>query len=224
MSDGYELHERVVFLLFHVAGVEESICRPSGRTQEALRRHLLFYNTEAAIGGTLIAGIVTSMEEQKAQGGDVPEEAIINVKNSLMGPFAGIGDTIILTNLRPLIFSLFISFGLQGYWWAAVVPVVILVAITQLEGYNLIRIGYRLGTRAASNLLQSGSIQKIIQFFGVLGPVCDGFHVRVERQSYAWHYDSHGRNAAQFANGFAGSNPSGVAGAGDRLAAVSLFE
>ena len=169
MSDGYERMKGLCFCYSMLPVLKKVYADRPEELKEALRRHLLFYNTEAAIGGTLIAGIVTSMEEQKAQGGDVPEEAIINVKNSLMGPFAGIGDTINLTNLRPLIFSLFISFGLQGYWWAAVVPVVILVAITQFEGYNLIRIGYRLGTRAASNLLQSGSIQKIIQFFGVLG-------------------------------------------------------
>ena len=86
-----------------------------------------------------------------------------------MGPFAGIGDTINLVNLRPLILSLFVAYGLKGYWWAAVVPILILLAITQFEGYNLVHLGYRLGTRAASNLLQSGQIQKIISFFGVLG-------------------------------------------------------
>ena len=169
MTDGYERMKGLCFCYSIMPILKKIYTDRPEELREALKRHLLFYNTEAAIGGTLIEGIVISMEEQKARGEEMPEEAIINVKNSLMGPFAGIGDTINLVNLRPLIFSLFVGYGLAGHWWAAVAPVVILVAITQFEGYNLIHIGYRLGTRAAGNLLQSGSIQKIIQFFGVLG-------------------------------------------------------
>ena len=169
MTDGYERMKGLCFCYSIMPILKKIYADRPEELREALKRHLLFYNTEAAIGGTLIEGIVISMEEQKARGEEMPEEAIINVKNSLMGPFAGIGDTINLVNLRPLIFSLFVGYGLAGHWWAAVAPVVILVAITQFEGYNLIHIGYRLGTRAAGNLLQSGSIQKIIQFFGVLG-------------------------------------------------------
>ena len=169
MTDGYERMKGLCFCYSIMPILKKVYADEPEKLKEALKRHLVFYNTEAAIGGTLIAGIVCSMEEQKSYNDSMPSEAIVNVKNSLMGPFAGIGDTINLVNLRPLIYSLFVGYGLKGYWWAAVVPVLILVVITQLEGYNLIHLGYRLGSRAASNLLQSGSVQKLIQFFGVLG-------------------------------------------------------
>lgn len=169
MSDGFERMKGLCFAWSILPILRKVYKDKPDELRKAIQRHLLFYNTEASIGGTLIEGIVISMEEQKARGEDVPEETVINVKNALMGPFAGIGDTINLVNLRPLILSLFVAYGLKGYWWAAVVPILILLAITQFEGYNLVHLGYRLGTRAASNLLQSGQIQKIISFFGVLG-------------------------------------------------------
>ena len=60
--------------------------------QKALERHMQFYNTEPQLGA-LIPGITIAMEEARAKGENVSEELIVNTKNALMGPFAGIGDS-----------------------------------------------------------------------------------------------------------------------------------
>ena len=44
--------------------------------------------------GTIINGIVASMEEDIALGGETPNELPVSIKTTLMGPLAGIGDTI----------------------------------------------------------------------------------------------------------------------------------
>ena len=54
-------------------------------------------------------------------------------------------------------------------WWAAIVPWLVVFTFTQFEGYNFMKMGYRLGTRAAVSILQSGQVQRIITFFSVLG-------------------------------------------------------
>ena len=136
--------------------------------REGLKRHLLFFNTEG-IWGAVIHGIVISMEEQRAMGIDVPASAIIGVKTGLMGPFAGIGDTIDWSTVMPLALAFCIPYGLEGHWWAAIVPWLIVFAWTQVEGYNFMMMGYRLGTKAALSILQSGQVQRIITFFSVLG-------------------------------------------------------
>ncbi len=136
--------------------------------QAALQRHLLFYNTQP-IWGSLIAGIVISMEEQRAMGMPVTADAIIGVKNGLMGPFAGIGDTIDFSTVQPLIYVFFIPYAAQGYWWAGLLPYLIFVAITGCEGMFFMHLGYRTGMRAAVTILQSGSIQRVITFFSVMG-------------------------------------------------------
>ena len=60
----------------------------------ALKRHLVFFNTEPDTGG-LIHGMVIAMEEQRAIGAaDIDDETINNVKIGLMGPFAGLGDVL----------------------------------------------------------------------------------------------------------------------------------
>ena len=60
---------------------------------KALRRHMLFFNTENN-WGAFIPGLVASMEEDYANGGNVSEDMIKNIKVGLMGPLAGIGDTV----------------------------------------------------------------------------------------------------------------------------------
>ena len=59
-----------------------------------LVRHSVFFNTEPQTG-QIINGIVTSLEENIALGGEVSEEMPNNIKATLMGPLAGIGDSII---------------------------------------------------------------------------------------------------------------------------------
>ena len=80
--------------------------------QKALQRHIQFYNTEPQLGA-LIPGIAIAMEEARAQGEDVSEELIVNTKNALMGPFAGIGDSMIIGTYSPILLSIAMSMCLQ---------------------------------------------------------------------------------------------------------------
>lgn len=59
----------------------------------ALKRHLIFFNSQAIWGG-LIHGTAIAMEEEKAMGQEIPDEVITGIKTGLMGPLAGIGDTL----------------------------------------------------------------------------------------------------------------------------------
>src|SRR5699024_8439270 len=70
--------------------------------KEALTRHMEFYNSEG-ITGSMIHGIALSMEEEKANGAQLPGQVITGLKTGLMGPIAGIGDTLIHGTLKPIL-------------------------------------------------------------------------------------------------------------------------
>lgn len=76
--------------------------------KRSLQRHMQFYNTEPQLGA-LIPGITIAMEEARAKGEDVSEELIVNTKNALMGPFAGIGDSMIVGTYSPILLSIAMS-------------------------------------------------------------------------------------------------------------------
>ena len=59
----------------------------------------------------MVTGIALGMEEERACGKEVPDELIQSVKTSLMGPFAGIGDSLFIGTLIPILLSI----GLG--WW-----------------------------------------------------------------------------------------------------------
>lgn len=62
----------------------------------ALKRHMVFYNTNVIIGSPTIFGAVCALEETKH-----PEMAD-QLKLSMMGPVAGIGDTITGVLIKPI--------------------------------------------------------------------------------------------------------------------------
>lgn len=64
------------------------------RRVEELRKYMVFYNSEVFTIGPIINGIACSMEEARANGENVTAKDINSVRTGLMGPVAGIGDTV----------------------------------------------------------------------------------------------------------------------------------
>lgn len=143
----------------------------------SLNRHLVFYNSEAT-WGSIIFGITCALEEERAKllihGATKKElddsaEMIGSMKVGLMGPLAGVGDTINHGLLRPLLLSTFIPLAAAGSWVAGVCPLVIWgVAITYLA-YYLVTKGYSLGRKSVVNVLQSGRLASFINVASVVG-------------------------------------------------------
>ena len=100
----------------------------------ALTRHLTFFNTEG-VWGSVVHGIVMAMEEQRALGAPVPTEAINGIKAGLMGPFAGIGDTINWSTMKPLLIMLVLPLAESGSFLAPIIYAVLLAGITIAENY-----------------------------------------------------------------------------------------
>lgn len=137
------------------------------------RRHKVFYNSEHWIGA-IIPGIVLSMEERKANGHDVPDELIQNIKVGLMGPMAGIGDSITQGTLFPIILS--IAIGLSGATGSLLGPIVALLGlwlVPTVLSYYFYHLGYNLGASAIDKVMGK-QMAKIQDTMSVLGLIVTG--------------------------------------------------
>ena len=133
----------------------------------ALQRHLVFYNTEAVFGSP-INGIVIALEEQKANGEPIEDDAITGLKTGLMGPLAGVGDSIDWATLKPIIFALGASLSASGNAIGAFV--LLLLPIIQIAiGTKLSVYGYKMGRASIREILSSGRIKELINGAGTLG-------------------------------------------------------
>jgi PTS system mannose-specific IID component len=102
------------------------------RRTEAVRRHLIPFNTHPYVAAGLVGGILFH-EARVSRGLARPEEAI-RFRESLMGPLAALGDGFFWRSLRPAVGALSAALVpfIQG--WAAVVFVV---------AYNLVHLSLR---------------------------------------------------------------------------------
>ncbi|MEO1769209.1 MULTISPECIES: PTS system mannose/fructose/sorbose family transporter subunit IID [Enterococcus] len=134
---------------------------------EAIERHLQFFNTEATFGG-MILGVIISMEEQKANGVTIPSETITSLKTGLMGPIAGIGDTLIWGTLKTVVLSMALTLALQGNVLSGVI-----VFLFPIAGYlicnRLFSLGYNLGTKSINKVLKDGLINQLIDASSAMG-------------------------------------------------------
>ena len=118
---------------------------------EALKRNLTFFNTEPQLGA-IIPGISLALEETYANDPEFDPEIIASTKNALMGPVAGIGDSILVGTLNPILLSIGIGLAADG---SAIGPLFFLISwlliVVSLK-YWLFMKGYALGLDAVKLL------------------------------------------------------------------------
>ncbi|MEO8208095.1 MAG: PTS system mannose/fructose/sorbose family transporter subunit IID [Chloroflexota bacterium] len=139
----------------------------------ALKRHLVFFNTEPNVGG-MIHGVVIAMEEQRANGADIDDDAINSVKSGLMGPLAGIGDSITQGTLTPILLSIGIGLAAAGNPFGSILYLVLEVGIMLTLAYFFWFQGYDRGRVGVTDLLKSGMLDRALTGAGALGNMVMG--------------------------------------------------
>ena len=167
LSNSYERLQSLVFCA-SMTPVLKKLYSTDEELSAALKRHLVFFNTEGTFGA-IIQGIAISMEEQKANGENVTDEAITGIKTGLMGPIAGMGDAIVWAAIMPIIISIFLPFASKGSAIGGIIPLILYPAVTIAIAYGLIQNGYKLGKRSVISLLHGGKMKSIIFTANVIG-------------------------------------------------------
>ena len=133
----------------------------------ALKRHLEFYNTHPYVSAPVI-GVTLALEEERANGMPVEDQAIQGVKVGMMGPLAGVGDPVFWFTIRPILGALGASMAMGG---SIVGPILFFLV------WNIIRMaflwytqefGYNVGTTIAKDL-SGGLLGKITEGASILG-------------------------------------------------------
>ena len=139
------------------------------RRAEELKKYMVFYNSEVFTIGPIINGIACSMEEARANGEEIEAKDINAVRTGLMGPVAGIGDTVMQGILFPIIFGIGCSLALEGSFLGPVLSFIVFEALIFGCGYFMFMTGYKQGKTSLLKILKNGTIDKIINSFSIVG-------------------------------------------------------
>ena len=139
----------------------------------ALQRHLVFFNSEPQFGA-LVPAVVVAMEEERASGATITGKAINGIKSGLMGPLAGVGDSLIQGLVTPLLLSLGITLAMEGRLIGPLLYVGLISAVVIGASRLFWRLGYRWGRAAVSRILASGWVQALTDAAAITGMTVAG--------------------------------------------------
>jgi len=158
---------------FSMIPVLKRLYRTKEQMASALKRHLQFFNTTAH-GSTLIMGITAAMEEQNSGREDFDNESINAVKSGLMGPLAGVFDSLFWGTLKVIAAGVGISLAINGNSLGPLLFILIFNIPHIALRYNLTFIGYNTGNRFLQDLAKSGIMDKLTTGATILGMMVIG--------------------------------------------------
>lgn len=135
---------------------------------EALVRHMQIFNTTPHISSA-ISGITAALEKEASQNDEFDRDIINQVKVSLMGPFAGIGDSFFWGTIRIIATALALPLSQQG---SILGPILFLIAFNvphMIVRYYGTVYGYQFGTDLMENISESGIFKKISKAATIVG-------------------------------------------------------
>ena len=133
-----------------------------------LERHMQFYNTHPGASALIFGADVALEENYETEMGD-------NLKVALMGPLAGIGDTVQAVLVTPPFNILAASLAVEGNWMAPVMATLPLVVLFVVR-WPLFNFGYKRSVNVIEDVSGSSGFEKLQVAASVLGmTVIGGF-------------------------------------------------
>lgn len=140
---------------------------------EGYLRHFELYNCNPRTG-SFIMGMCASMEKVASQDPDFDKTSINSVKVSMMGPLAGIGDSIFWGSLRIIALGVGISLCTTGNVLGALLHILLYNIPAILVTYYGVFAGYNMGTQFMSQASKSGILQLVTKAAEIVGMMTIG--------------------------------------------------
>lgn len=141
---------------------------------KAMQTYTAFFNTEPQIG-SVIVGMTAGLEEARANGDDVDDETINGLRAGLMGPLAGIGDSLVVGTVIPILLGVALGMSDGGSPLGAIFYIIVWNLFAYFGMKFLYFKGYELGGKAVDFLvgLQGEALRESITMLGgiVIGAV-----------------------------------------------------
>ena len=170
-SWNYERMQNLGFL-YTIKPALKKIYKDSNPEEKAvaMKRHLEFFNTHQS-AAPFIIGVTSALEEkEKNEGADT----ITGIKIGLMGPLAGIGDSLFWLTLVPICFSLGASYSKNGSAFGLFLALILINVINLPIKYFGLKFGYKGGAEFIQESSAKGNLDKITNMAIALGLVLVG--------------------------------------------------
>lgn len=160
-------------LAWSLVPILRKLYKDDEKLKAALKRQLLFFNTQLSFGG-IIVGLMASMEKERAhqEVNNLPismtDDLIYNTKAGLMGALAGIGDSIDSGTIQYILIAIALPWTQQGLAIGALMPFIVFAGYQFLVGFWFTKQGYSMGGQAAS-LISGARMQSVIELLSILG-------------------------------------------------------
>lgn len=135
--------------------------------QEKIHAYTAFFNTNPMLGSVII-GTTASMEEARANNRGIDGETINDMRAGLMGPIAGIGDSLIDGTLIPILLGIALGMSQHGSPIGAIFYIIVWDLIAYFGQRFLYFRGYKLGDKAVGILVgkQGKAVRHAISIIG----------------------------------------------------------
>ncbi|MBM7636541.1 PTS system fructose-specific IID component [Streptococcus saliviloxodontae] len=138
----------------------------------AMQTYTAFFNTEPQLG-SVIVGVTAGLEEARANGDGVDDETINGMRAGLMGPVAGIGDSLVVGTLIPVLLGIALGLSKGGSPIGAIFYILVWNLLVYLGMRFAYFKGYELGDRAVEFLVGAQG-QAIRRAIGIVGGMVIG--------------------------------------------------
>lgn len=141
----------------------------------SMKTYTAFFNTEPQVG-SVIVGMTAGLEEARANGAeDVDDETINGLRAGLMGPLAGIGDSLVVGTVIPILLGVAMGMSNGGSPLGAIFYIIAWNLFAYFGMKLLYFKGYELGGKAVDFLVgpQGEALRESITMLGgiVIGAV-----------------------------------------------------
>ncbi|MDK6371109.1 PTS system mannose/fructose/sorbose family transporter subunit IID [Aerococcus urinae] len=159
-ANNYERQQNAGFTQSMIP-VIESLYNSDEDKKSAYSRHMEYFLTND-ITSAIPIGISVAMEETNANNEEFDSSNINAIKTALMGPLAGLGDSLLNGTARPILASLGISLISAGLGWLGPIFFVIGMSFVSIGmRYLGVYKGYSEGIKLVELINQSGLIDSI---------------------------------------------------------------
>lgn len=153
----------------------EELYDDEDKKAEAMNTYTAFFNTEPQLG-SVVVGITAGLEEARANGEDgVDDETINGLRAGLMGPVAGIGDSLVVGTVIPILLGIALGMSTGGSPLGAIFYIIVWNLFAYFGMRFLYFKGYQLGGKAVEFLVgaQGEAIRDSVSVLGgmVIGAV-----------------------------------------------------
>lgn len=131
----------------------EELYQDEDEKANAMNTYTAFFNTEPQLG-TVIVGMTAGLEEARANGADdVDDETINSLRAGLMGPVAGIGDSLVVGTVIPILLGIALGMSTGGSPLGAIFYIIVWNLFAYFGMRFLYFKGYKLGGKAVDFLI-----------------------------------------------------------------------